>query len=100
MSLQLSLALWRDISVIWLALLCFIGLAVPLGAAYFAVRAMDAALNKTASGLGKVQGYSRMARTGSADWSARIAAPVIRTKGRWAGWQGVLHALRPSRPNK
>lgn len=73
----MDLALWRDIAVVWLAILCFIGLVIPLAAMLFVVKGMHAAVNRTPALLRQVQGYSRAVRTQSEAASQRIAAPVV-----------------------
>ncbi|HMN29809.1 MAG TPA: hypothetical protein PKE45_16780 [Caldilineaceae bacterium] len=91
----MSLAFWRDISVIWLSLLCFIGLIVPLTTIYFAVRGMNRAHMATLSGLRRAQGYSRTIRQGSEELSQRIATPVIKTQRQPTRLQTTLRRLWP-----
>jgi hypothetical protein len=77
-----ALALWRDIALVWLALLCFIGLLVPLAVSLFAVKGMHAAVDRTPRLLRQVQGYSRAMRTQTGAASLRIAEPVIQAHKR------------------
>jgi hypothetical protein len=93
LALFLSLSLWRDISLVWLSLLCLIGLALPLALAYLAVRGMDLALNKAAIGLQKAQELSRQMRIQTEMLSERAATPVIYVHRRAARWQQIARAL-------
>jgi len=72
-----NLALWRDISIVWLSLFCFIGLAIPLVVLYFAVRGLQAAHNGTARLLQRAQGYSQLMQQQSQKLSQRAVEPVI-----------------------
>lgn len=92
-SLLLSLGMWRDISLIWLSLLCFIGLVLPLALAYLAVRGMDAALRHASTGLHKAQSLSAQARVKTASMSHKVAAPVIAVNRHVSRWQRVARAL-------
>jgi hypothetical protein len=74
-----ALALWRDIALVWLALLCFIGLIIPLAISLLAVKGMHAAVDRTPGLLRQVQGYSRGLRGQVESAGVRVAAPVIRT---------------------
>lgn len=73
----MSLSFWRDVSIVWLSLLCFIGLIIPLATLFFAVKGLDIAHRKSLSFLRKSQGYSRAMRQPSERLSERVAAPVI-----------------------
>ena len=75
----MELALWRDIAVVWLAFLCFIGLIVPVAISVFAVKGMHAAVDRTPQLLRQVQGYSRVARTKVEATSQHVVEPVIQT---------------------
>ena len=95
MSFFLSLAIWRDVSLIWLSLLCLIGLAVPLALAYLAVRGMDAALKKAGQGMQKAQGYSKIAREQTERLCAQARTPAVRVHRKVAYWRRVVNALWP-----
>lgn len=73
----MELAFWRDVSVVWLAFFCFIGMIVPLAVSLFAVKGMHAAVDRTPRLLRQVQGYSRALRTHTDVASRRVAEPVI-----------------------
>jgi hypothetical protein len=95
-----SLALWRDIALVWLALLCFIGLIVPLAVAVFAVKGMHAAVDHTPRLLHKAQGYSRALRTHTDATSQRVSEPVIQFRSRSTQVSTFLDRLlrRPAAP--
>lgn len=59
---MVGLEVWRDIAVVWLALLCFIGLLLPLAVTFVAVKGMHFAVERTPRLLRQAQGYSRTAR--------------------------------------
>jgi hypothetical protein len=95
-----ELALWRDIAVVWLALLCFIGMLVPLAAAFFAVKGMHFLVDRTPRLLIKAQGYSRIMRQQTDTASRTVAAPVIaaqRQATRWSTFAARLTGRQPSR---
>jgi hypothetical protein len=75
----MNLSFWRDVSIVWLSLLCFIGLVIPLAALFFAVKGVDALHRKSLSFLRQSQGYSRAARRQGERLSERVATPVIRS---------------------
>jgi hypothetical protein len=58
-----SLAFWRDLAIVWLALLCLIGMAVPLVVAFFAVKGMGILLGRAPALLGKVHQVTQHVRT-------------------------------------
>jgi hypothetical protein len=89
-----SLAFWRDVSLVWLSLFCFIGLVIPLVALYFAVRGIHLAHRQLALLLQRTQGYSRTMRQQSDRLSQQVAAPVIRAQGQAARWRALVRRLR------
>lgn len=76
----MELALWRDIAVVWLAFLCFIGMIIPLAVSLFAVKGMHAAVDRTPRFMHQLQGYSRALRNQVSAASQRVAEPVIKTR--------------------
>jgi hypothetical protein len=74
----LSLEFWRDVAVVWLSLLCFIAMIIPLVIAFFAVKGMHAAVSCVPHWLGIVQGYSRRGRNLVERTARQAAQPVIR----------------------
>jgi hypothetical protein len=91
----MELAFWRDLSVIWLSLLCFIGLLIPLVALYYVVRGMQIVNQRALPLLKQAQTYSRLARDKSDDVADRVAEPMLRTKAQTAKWQRVWSDLWP-----
>jgi hypothetical protein len=71
------LALWRDIALVWLAFLCFLGLLLPLAASLFAVKGMHFVVDRTPRIMRQVQGYTRIARTQVDAASEHVAEPLI-----------------------
>ena len=89
----MELALWRDIALVWLAFLCFIGLIVPLAVSLFAVKGMHALVDRTPRLLRQVQGYSRTLRTQTDKASYRVAEPVIQAQAVSARASTLLDRL-------
>jgi hypothetical protein len=75
-----GLSLWRDIAIVWLALLCFIGMVLPLVVAVFAVKGMHIAVERTPRLLRQAQVYTRALRTHVDAASYRVADPVIQAQ--------------------
>jgi hypothetical protein len=96
-----ELALWRDIALVWLAFLCFLGLIVPLAVSIFAVKGMHAAVDRTPRLLRQVQGYSRALRTQVDAASYHAAAPVIQAHKQSTRISTLLNRLlrRPAPPS-
>ena len=92
------LVFWRDVSVIWLSLFCFVGLLPPLVLGYFAVRGMRWVLRKSDWLFDKAQGYTRQGRTIVDEASQRAVAPVIAAQKQGTKVETVLRRLWPSRP--
>jgi len=72
-----SLALWRDISAVWLLLLCFIGMLIPLAASFFAVWGMHKALERARTALTAAQSVSSTVRDKAGTASEQVVRPVI-----------------------
>ena len=89
----MSLEFWRDIAVVWLALLCFIGMVVPLVLAFFAVKGMHAAVARTPRWLGYLQGYSSTARRYVERGARQAAQPVIRGQRTLTRGETILQRL-------
>lgn len=95
MEFFLSLSLWRDISIVWLSLFCFIGLVIPLVLVYFLVRGMDAALRKTSGAMQQAQHWSGKMRTETDKLSRKVAEPVVKANRTVARGQRIVDALWP-----
>jgi hypothetical protein len=95
-----ELALWRDIALVWLAFLCFIGLVIPLAVALFAVKGMHVVIDRTPGLLRQVQGYSRVVRTQTAAASRRTAAPLIQVHKQSTRYATLLDRLLRRPPSQ
>ncbi len=90
-----GLAFWRDVSVIWLSLFCFVGLLPPLVIGYFLVRGMGWVLRKSDWLFDKAQGYSHQGRAIVDDASQRAVAPVIAAQKQGTKFETTLRRLWP-----
>jgi hypothetical protein len=97
---MVSLAFWRDVSVVWLSLFCLVGLAIPLVVLYFSVRGLNFVHRQVAVLLQRSQGYSQIMRRQSEKLSHQVAAPVIRTQGRATRWRTVVQQLWRDRASR
>ncbi|HXF61170.1 MAG TPA: hypothetical protein VNK95_06115 [Caldilineaceae bacterium] len=100
---MVSLEVWRDIAVVWLALLCFIGLLLPLAVALVAVKGMHFAVDRTPRLLRQAQGYSRAARNRVDTAAQQTANRVIHASTALTRLQSRLtHIVRggPGAPAK
>jgi hypothetical protein len=91
----MNLALWRDISIVWLSLLCFVGLLIPLAALYFGVRGINMGLARLRLAFQMGQKYSRLLRSQSEVLSQKIGEPIIRTQKQVAWLRTTLRSLWP-----
>lgn len=95
----MTLANWRDLAVILLAIEAFFISLIPGVILFFAVRGMLWVIRKLRGGAPIVQGYFRKAATISEQASQRVAAPIIATSATFAQvhrWQTALAAsLQP-----
>lgn len=93
-----------DIAVMILVLHTLVLLAIPLVAAFFAVRGAVALNRKTRETMPLVQDYARQMSDGADRVSQRIAEPVLKTDAtvsRWrASWHRATRPLRRSAPNE
>jgi len=92
------LELWRDIAVVWLAFLCFIGMVIPLVIAFFAVKGMHVAVDRLPRWLGQAQQASRKMRTETVKIADRVAEPVIVMDRKATGWSRFLRGLMSNHP--
>lgn len=94
---RMSLEFWRNLAVVWLALLCFIGLLLPLAVALFAVKGMHIAVARTPGLLRQVQSGTRQGRL-KVDSASRAAADqVIRARSKLAHIEARLARLAGNR---
>jgi len=89
----MSISFWRDLSIIWLSLFCFIGLAIPLVAFYFMVRGMNALQARVVPLLRKTQDISHMVRLRTEQTSEQIATPIIHAQRRYTQTSTWLQKL-------
>jgi hypothetical protein len=88
-----GLDFWANISVVWLSLLCFVGMLIPLVAAFFAIRGMHIAIGKSRTAMGTAQKYSSVIRNRTESVSQRIAEPVVQTGSHAAKVDKVIRSL-------
>ena len=96
----MELGLWRDIALVWLALLCFIGLVIPLGVALFAVKGMHVLVDRTPRFMRQLQSYSRTARTHVNTASYRVTEPVIQTHKQGSRFATMLNRILRAGPTQ
>jgi hypothetical protein len=80
--ISVSLAFWRDLAIVWLALLCLIGLAVPLAAAVFAVKGTGFVVDRTPELLRKAQSITRQVRDRTDAGSRQIVIGMMAAQHR------------------
>lgn len=80
----MDLALWRDISIVILALHLFVLLIFPLVIAFFLVKGINWVHRQTAPLLNKAQTLSRRMRDQSAELSQQAVAPLIKSHAKSA----------------
>ena len=79
----MELGFWRDLALIWLAFLCFIGLSVPVVIAVFAVKGVHVVVDRTPRYLHMVQDVSRQARGHVNRAADVVVAPVVQSQSHW-----------------
>ena len=89
----MGVAFWRDLSVIWLSLSCFVMLVRPIAALYFVVRGMDWLHRKSYTLAKQTQGLSSKLRVQSARVSTQVSEPVIRLNVRAKRFESFLRNL-------
>jgi hypothetical protein len=77
-----TLAFWRDLSVVWLSLFCFVGMALPLVILYYAVRGMNALHGKTYQLLRRTQIISHRVPQQAERLAGQVSEPVIQLQKR------------------
>lgn len=98
----MTLANWRDLAVVLLALEAFIMALLPAAALFFMVKGMSWVHRKLRRVFPTVQGYFRKAATVTDQASVKIAAPIIAadafaTQARyWRSW--AVQTLRQLTP--
>lgn len=92
----MTLADWRDLSIILLAIEAFIMGLVPAVILFFAIKGMLWVIRKLRGAAPVVQGYFRKASQVSENVSQRIAAPFIAASATSAQVQRWRQAILPS----
>jgi hypothetical protein len=90
-----SLETWRDISIVYLSLNCFVILIIPMVIFYFAVRGMTIVNGKVPGYLGKAQAFTRQAREQTQAFSDRVAGPVIDAQTELTRTETIIRELLP-----
>jgi hypothetical protein len=87
------MAVWRDISLVWLSFLSLIAV-LPLGAIlYFAIKGMHRLRQLVRAYLPQVQDKARQVAQVTEQAGHRVAAPLIGAKVRAAQMDGLAHAI-------
>ena len=89
------MALWRDISVVFIIFETFILLLVPLGVLYFALRGMQWVRRKLAALLQSARQSVATVPGRAEQISRRISDPVVNTRRRLTKFQAATSALWP-----
>ena len=96
-TIVMDVTFWRDLSVIWLSLFCFIGLFIPIAALYFGVRGVNALHGSVQRLVQRGQGVSRSVRSQVTQVSARVDEEAIRVQGRVKQTETIIRKLIPGR---
>ena len=89
----MNLIFWRDLSMIWLSLLCFVALLPPVAALYFAVRGMHALHGRLHRWAGQAKAVSSKVHTQTIDISGRVSTPVIKLQSQIQRTETFLHKI-------
>lgn len=89
----MELGFWRDLSVIWLSLFCFIGLLIPIAALYFVVRGVHALHGGVQRLTQRGQTVSSQVRGQVNQASARVDEQAVRFQGRVRRTEAILRKL-------
>lgn len=78
----MTLELWRNLAVVWLALLCLIGMVIQLAISIFAVKGIHVVVDKLPGLLGAAKNASSRMRTATDEGSRRVVAPIVELQSR------------------
>jgi hypothetical protein len=92
-----TLAHWRDLSVILLAIPAFVLSLIPAALLYFCVRGMSMALKKLRTLAPQVQGYFGQTADITEKVSQKVAAPIISASATTASMKHWRTAVFRSR---
>jgi len=87
------MAFWRDLSILWLSLFCFVGMVIPLVILYYAVRGMNALHEKSYHLLCRLQTASSNVPRQAEQISTQISEPVVQLQKRVKRAESFLHTL-------
>lgn len=97
----MTLADWRDLAIILLAVEAFLLSLIPGALLYFAVRGISFLIRKLRSVAPIVQGYFRKTATVTEEVSQKAVTPMIEagaTLAQFRGWRAALtNSLHPKR---
>lgn len=96
----MSLAFWRDLAIIFLAVEAMILLIFLLVPFYFAVRGLNAVHVRLPGYFAKAQGISRNVRVKTAGASEHVSAPLLRAQRGATKAEAAAHILLTDRPHK
>ncbi|MBV7329725.1 hypothetical protein KFU94_16060 [Chloroflexi bacterium TSY] len=86
---------WRNLAVLWLAILCFIALLVPIVVLFFGVRAMNSAHGKTEKLLASLLNRTKTVH-GQIDMaSIQVKKPILRTQQKAAEFEQKVRDRLP-----
>lgn len=95
----MDLAVWRDISLLWLILLSLIAVLPFAVLFFFAIKGMHRLRQVTVTYLSLVQDKSALVATKTDEISRHIASPIIRVRAKTAQVSGIRNAIfRRQRP--
>ncbi len=89
----MSLAVWRDVSLIWLSLLTLLAVVPIATLFFFAIKGMAALRRHTQRILPIVQEKTRQVADKTEETSHRVARPFISIDARAAQVSGVVQAI-------
>lgn len=93
----MTLDFTRNLSIIWLSLLCLVALAPPLIILYFAVRGMNWVHRKSTVLFQKARQGSDLVLDRTNQYGDRVAAPLIQVNRRSAQIRAFVTQLVPKR---
>jgi len=89
--------LWRNISIVWLALLCFVALLPPIIILYLLVRGMGEVNRKIPRVLDKIRAQNHALYEKTEQVSTQVSQPVIRFQQRITHMEGAVESLFASK---
>lgn len=89
----MDLHFWRDLSVIWLSLFCFIGLLIPIAALYFVVRGVNMLHGGVQRLTQRGQMVSSQVRGQVTQASARVDEQAVRFQGQVRRTEAIFRKL-------